>query len=146
MSDAIVYIPPDLPDDKQFAREGIDHLERRGYTFGGVFRSITHAVTALANGASVVVCARQSHWNPALGLAVEFVGDETRRLTWSIPPGDRLALRHHELSEERTVELRRPATVPGLAARNRRRNAPAADLVEQAARRLGFKPSNDLLH
>jgi hypothetical protein len=136
---AIVYIPPGIEHDFQYAREGIDHLERRGCRFGGIFRSMDNVRQALRNGASIVVFARQSHWDPDMRVPAEIVGDETRRLAWAIPPKDRLTERRPSAVGEQTKELTRPPVIPPPRARPR--NDRAAQLVEEAARRAGFPPA-----
>lgn len=142
MTTAIVYIPTGVERDLQFARECIDHMDRRGYQNGGIYRTMEDVRRALNRGATLVVFARQSHSNVGVHVPSEFVGEETVRLAWSIPPRDRLADRRPSSNGsaapgEKTEDLAgnvRPRSM-------RQRNNRAAQLVEDAARRLGFGPS-----
>jgi hypothetical protein len=86
---AFVFVPPGIPSDGHYAREGVTHIERRGYRFAGVLRDPDHVEQFLDQGtAEIVVFARTVHrtaeW-AGTGLRQEVVGEETRRLT-PLPP------------------------------------------------------------
>lgn len=98
MKEAIVYIPPDLQRDGAYAIQGVAHIAGRGYQLRGVYRERAHVNQLLrARAIQVIVCARWSHWNPrdweGADVEVEYVGEETRRLTSFAANGDAVTRR-----------------------------------------------------
>jgi hypothetical protein len=73
MVDALIYVPPDLPDDLEHARLAWAYAEARGLFVASVFRARYDVRRALAAGlASVVVFSRREHWDPSWGVPAEF--------------------------------------------------------------------------
>lgn len=150
---AIVYIPDDVEcDDGLYARRGVAHIERRGNRFLGVMRDWAH-VLRLAGEGVVVVFAKREHCPSAAEVRREFVGEETTRLVPILQeatpyrpdsPSPRPRGRHYgqaaPFDESPTVAIldRQRATL-------KRHNGriPAVDVVEQAARRWGFRPTSN---
>lgn len=111
MSDAIVYVPPDLPNDLTHADRAWAYADRRGLYVASVFRRRGDVLKALAAGvASVVVFARRAHWDASWGgVPAEFADEETQRLCWPkvretvrmLPRGDDGGLAERFLSARR---------------------------------------------
>lgn len=84
---AIVYVPPDIAGDGYYAQIGCDYINRRGYSYIGVYRTWADVEQVLRNGtASLVVFARRSHWDATYRVPCEFAEEETRRLPRMWPP------------------------------------------------------------
>lgn len=85
---AVIFMPPDLPEDGLYTRQALMHLDRRGYVLACMplrdWDSVLHILRHRL--ASVVVFARREHVDPAWEPRVEFVGEETQRLC--APPKD----------------------------------------------------------
>lgn len=88
MSDAIVYVPPDLPNDLTHANHAWAYADRRGLYVASVFRRRGDVLKALAAGiASVVVFARRAHWDASWGgVPAEFADEETQRICYVARP------------------------------------------------------------
>jgi hypothetical protein len=85
MITAAVFVPPNVPDDTDFAVEGLEYIQHRGYAFGGIFRWASDVDKAMRFGAvDVIVFARSRHANGHHWPA-EFVDEKTRPLK-SEPP------------------------------------------------------------
>jgi hypothetical protein len=86
---AAVFIPwgqADMAQDGQYASQGVAHIGRRNYRLGGVYRSWEELEAACKTlGITVVVFAKESHFDPRCTLAAEFVGEDTRRLIRRVP-------------------------------------------------------------
>jgi hypothetical protein len=88
MITAAVYVPPDISNDTAFAVEGVEYIQHRGYTFGGIFRETADMDKALRLGAvDVVVFARSRHANGHTWPA-ECVDEKTRPLKWNAPKNE----------------------------------------------------------
>jgi hypothetical protein len=83
MTAAIVFIPPDLPDDWRYNIEGQAYLARRGYRYAGVYRLWQEVEILLARGAfSCVIVVRREH-DPGRGWPIEVMGQTGRP---ALPP------------------------------------------------------------
>lgn len=90
MITAAVYIPPDIPNDTDFAVDCFEYIQYRGYRFGGFFREASDVDKALGLGTvSLVVFARSRHANGHAWPA-EYVDEKTRPLKWNPPRNEQL--------------------------------------------------------
>lgn len=79
---AIIFLPDEEPLDGKFSRQCVTHIERRGYRLLTILRDWATVMQVLRNReAHVVVVAREEHLDPVRQPRVEFVGEETVRLS-----------------------------------------------------------------
>lgn len=89
---AVIYIPPDLADDSQFARDCLAYAARRRYRFFAILRTWAEVEVAMSNGADTVIVARAEHVTDGAwqGWDIELVGESTvdlaPRLRPAVPP------------------------------------------------------------
>ena len=83
MTAAIIFIPPDLPDDWRCNIEGQAYLARRGYRYAGVYRLWQDVEIVLAQGeVSCVIIVRREH-DPGRGWPIEVADIQRQR---GLPP------------------------------------------------------------
>lgn len=100
MISAIIYIPPDLPDDQPTANDCLTHLQRRNYNLFAILRDWDLVLWALTDGrASTVVLARQEHAATELPVPVEIVGEATRRISANERPAPALRAARRDLAK-----------------------------------------------
>lgn len=153
-TEAVVFIPDDVEcNEGLYARRGIAHIERRGHRFVGVMRN-AERVMRLARAGIVVVFAHRAHSAslPTEGIKREWVGEETCRLVPIVQ--ESAPYRSNSASPPRPVGQHYGLAAPfdesptvvilerqRAAAKWHNGRVPAADVVEQAARRWGFHPT-----
>jgi hypothetical protein len=78
---AAIYVPEGHPLDHDFFKEGVAHINRRGYEFCTIARDWDTVVDLVKNReVNVIVFARREHMRPDWTPRVEYVGEETKRI------------------------------------------------------------------
>lgn len=83
---AAIYVPAGDPLDGKYAKEGILHVNRRGYQMSTIVRDWDTVVDLVKNRTvNVIVFARRDHMRPEWSPRVEYVGEETQRIVRDLP-------------------------------------------------------------